>query len=76
MIDAEAQNKLMKEVPTHKLITVGVLVDRLKINGSVARRMLAELESKGLIKKVSHSSSLQIYTRATAAAAPEETVKA
>lgn len=67
-------DKMMKEVPTYKLITVAVLMDRLKINGSAARKALAELETKGMIKRVHSSASLNIYTRATAAA--EEPVKA
>jgi len=45
------------------LITVAVLVDRLKINGSVARKVLKDLEEKGQIKKVVGHSSCLIYTR-------------
>lgn len=67
-------DKMMKEVPTFKLITTAVLVDRLKINASVARRALRDLEAKGLIKPVKLHSSLLIYTRATAGA--EEPVAA
>jgi len=70
-LDKEANSKLLKEVPTYKLITVSVLIDRLKINGSVARRALIDLEKRGLIRKVSHDSKLQIYTRATATAGEE-----
>ena len=66
-MDKPTYDKLLKEVPTYKLITVGVLIDRLRINGSVARRALSDLEAKGLIKKVSHHAALPIYTRATAA---------
>ena len=62
--DKQALDKLMKEVPTYKLITHSVLVDRLKINGSLARRALKELEAKGLIKPVDIKAKLQIYTRA------------
>ncbi len=58
----------MKEIPTAKLITPSVLVDRLKVNGSVARKMIKYLEAKGLIKAVSHHRSQWIYTRATAQA--------
>ena len=73
VIDKPTMDKLLKEVPTYKLITTAVLMDRMKINGSAARKALVELESKGLIKKVHSSSSLNIYTRATAGA---EEVKA
>lgn len=44
-------------------------MDRLRINGSVARRALVELEGKGLIKKVCADAGTPIYTRTSAAAA-------
>ncbi|KAJ3346397.1 40S ribosomal protein S25 [Entophlyctis luteolus] len=72
-------DKLFKEVPTYKLITPSVLVDRLKINGSLARVAIRDLAGKGLIKPVVVSKKQIIYTRATAdeaapaaAAAPSE----
>ena len=68
-MDQATYDKMIKEVPTYKLITTAVLVDRLKVNGSVARRALIDMEKKGMIKPVSLSSSLPIYTRATAAPA-------
>jgi small subunit ribosomal protein S25e len=40
-----------------------VLVDRLKINGSLARKALVDLEQRGVIKKVVGHSSGSIYTR-------------
>ncbi|KAL7272375.1 40S ribosomal protein S25 [Rhizina undulata] len=66
--DKTVQDKLNKDVQTYRLITVAVLVDRLKINGSLARKALADLEEKGVIKKVVGHSKLSIYTRAVAAA--------
>ena len=58
----------MKDIPTAKLITPSVLVDRLRVNGSVARKMLTWLEVKGLIKCVSRHGSQLIYTRSSAVA--------
>lgn len=49
-----------------------MLVDRIKVNASLARVAIRELESKGLIKKVYAHSSLPIYTRAIASAADEQ----
>ncbi|KAI6894310.1 hypothetical protein KC334_g12244, partial [Hortaea werneckii] len=49
---------------SYRLITVAVLVDRLKINGSLARKALSELEEKGVIRKVVSHNALNIYTRA------------
>ena len=51
-MDKAAYDKLMKEVPTYKLITIGVLVDRLRVNGSVARRALVELEERELLRRL------------------------
>ncbi|KAF8476145.1 S25 ribosomal protein-domain-containing protein [Kalaharituber pfeilii] len=68
ILDKTTQDKLNKDVQTYRLITTAVLVDRLKINGSLARKALQDLEEKGVIKKVVGHSKLSIYTRAVAAA--------
>ncbi|CCX32880.1 putative 40S ribosomal protein S20 [Pyronema domesticum] len=67
-MDKNIQERLNKDVLTYRLITTAVLVDRLKINGSLARRALADLEAQGVIKKVIGHSKLNIYTRDVAAA--------
>ncbi|KAF9885541.1 hypothetical protein FE257_012869 [Aspergillus nanangensis] len=59
--------RLNKDVQSYRLITVATLVDRLKINGSLARKALADLEEKGQIKKVVGHSKMNIYTRAVTA---------
>ncbi|KAF2857884.1 ribosomal protein S25 [Piedraia hortae CBS 480.64] len=64
VLDKNTSEKLQKDVQSYRLITVAVLVDRLKINGSLARKALADLENKGQIKKVVSHSSGNIYTRA------------
>lgn len=72
LFDKATYDKLFKEVPTYKLITPSVLVDRLRINGSLARAAIKELEKKGLIRPVSIHNSQLIYTRATAGLKEEE----
>merc|ERR1712040_9669 len=52
LFDKPTMEKLMKEVPSYKLITPSVVSERLKIRGSLARFALKELESQGLIRKV------------------------
>jgi len=52
-------------VQSYRLITVATLVDRLKINGSLARKALNDLEEKGQIKKVVGHSKLSIYSKST-----------
>ncbi|KAJ2889114.1 40S ribosomal protein S25 [Coemansia asiatica] len=69
--NAETLAKLEKEVPAYRLITPSVLVDRLRINGSLARRALRELEARGSIRLVSAHNSQLLYTRATAPVATE-----
>jgi len=58
-------DKIMKEVPTYRVITTSTLIDRMKINGSLARRAIAHLEKEGSIKRVVHSNAQLVYTRAT-----------
>ncbi|EPS74145.1 hypothetical protein M569_00609, partial [Genlisea aurea] len=65
LFDKATYDKLLSEAPKYKLITPSVLSDRLRINGSLARRALQDLMSRGLIRLVSTHSSQQIYTRAT-----------
>jgi len=49
------------------MISVSVLIDRMKIGGSLARKAIRTLEKEGLIKRIVHSRDQAIYTRATAA---------
>jgi len=62
ILDKATSDKLYKDVQSYRLITVATLVDRLKINGSLARTCLADLEEKGQIKKVVGHSKLSIYS--------------
>lgn len=62
VLDKSTSDKLYKDVQSYRLITVATLVDRLKINGSLARQALKDLEEKGQIKKVVGHSKLSIYS--------------
>ncbi|KAK8157819.1 S25 ribosomal protein-domain-containing protein [Phyllosticta citrichinensis] len=64
VLDKTTSDKLDKDVQSYRLITVATLVDRLKINGSLARKALSDLEEKGQIRKVVGHSKLSVYTRA------------
>ncbi|KAH7040714.1 ribosomal protein S25 [Microdochium trichocladiopsis] len=68
MLDKTTSEKLYKDVQSYRLVTVATLVDRMKINGSLARRCLKDLEEKGQIKPVVTHSKMKIYTRAVTAA--------
>jgi len=65
LFDAATYEKLLKEVPSYKLITPSILSERLKIRGSLAKKAIAELLSKGQIKPVVTHHAQLIYTRAT-----------
>ncbi|SGY31369.1 BQ5605_C002g01224 [Microbotryum silenes-dioicae] len=67
--DKATFDRIMKEVPTYKLISQSVLIDRMKINGSLARVAIRQLKKEGLIKPVVHHTSQLVYTRAIAAEA-------
>ncbi|XP_015783222.1 40S ribosomal protein S25 [Tetranychus urticae] len=67
LFDKATYDKLLKEVPSYKLITPSVVSERLKIRGSLARKALEELLQKGLIKQVIKHHSQIIYTRNTIA---------
>uniref|UniRef100_A0A1B6LUN9 40S ribosomal protein S25 n=1 Tax=Graphocephala atropunctata TaxID=36148 RepID=A0A1B6LUN9_9HEMI len=65
LFDKPTYEKLLKEVPSYKLITPSVVSERLKVRGSLARRALEELLQKGLIKQVIKHHAQVIYTRTT-----------
>merc|ERR1711860_146114 len=65
LFDKPTYDKLLKEVPTYKLITPSIVSERLKVRGSPARKALNELVTKGLIKQVVQHSAQTIYTRVT-----------
>uniref|UniRef100_A0A0W0FD66 40S ribosomal protein S25 n=1 Tax=Moniliophthora roreri TaxID=221103 RepID=A0A0W0FD66_MONRR len=66
-LDKATYDRILKEVPTFRFISQSILIERLKINGSLARVAIRHLEKEGQIKKIVHHSSQLIYTRATAA---------
>lgn len=62
ILDKTTAEKLYKDVQSYRLVTVAVLVDRMKINGSLARQCLLDLEEKGMIKPVTTHSKMKIYS--------------
>jgi small subunit ribosomal protein S25e len=62
MLDKPTYDKLFKEVGSYRFVSVSVLVERLKINGSLARVALRELEAKGIIKPIVDHSAQAIYS--------------
>lgn len=63
--EEELYTRFMAEVPKMKLITPSALVERLKINASLARAAIKELEANDQVKRVSYHHSQWIYTRSS-----------
>ncbi|KAH3746158.1 component of cytosolic 80S ribosome and 40S small subunit [Pelomyxa schiedti] len=72
LFDKATYDKLLKEVPTMKLVTPAVLSDRFRINGSLARLAIKELVNKGYIRAITHHSKITIYTRTGLGASAEK----
>ncbi|KAI2631730.1 ribosomal protein S25 [Xylaria nigripes] len=66
-LDKTTSEKLSKDVQSSRLITVATLVDRLKVNGSLARHSLRDLKAKGQIKPIVTHSKMKVFTRAVGA---------
>ncbi|EIW62177.1 ribosomal protein S25 [Trametes versicolor FP-101664 SS1] len=65
VLDKPTFDRIIKEVPTFRFISQSILIERLKINGSLARVAIRHLEKEGTIKRIVHHSGQLIYTRAT-----------
>ena len=61
-LDKATYDRILKEVPTFRFISQSILIERLKINGSLARVAIKHLEREGLIKRIVHHSSQLIYS--------------
>nr|KJB47515.1 hypothetical protein B456_008G029900 [Gossypium raimondii] len=58
LFDQATYDKLLSEAPKYKLITPSILSDRMRINGSLARKAIRELMARGLISCFGHSAFL------------------
>ncbi|PIL36643.1 hypothetical protein GSI_00332 [Ganoderma sinense ZZ0214-1] len=65
VLDKATYDRILKEVPTFRFISQSILIERLKVNGSLARVAIRHLEKEGQIKRIVHHSSQLVYTRAT-----------
>ena len=61
-LDKTIYDRILKEVPTFKFISQSILIERLKINGSLARVAIRHLEKEKLIKRIVHHSAQLIYS--------------
>ncbi|QSL65213.1 hypothetical protein MERGE_002520 [Pneumocystis wakefieldiae] len=61
ILDKQTYDKLYKDVLSYRFISISIFVDRLKINGSLARKALKALYEEGIIKKVDTHHAQTIY---------------
>lgn len=62
VLDRPTYDKILKEVPTFKMISQSTLIDRMKINGSLARVAIQHLEREGQIKRLIHHNGQLVYS--------------
>ena len=62
VLDKPTFDRILKEVPTFRFISQSILIERLKINGSLARVAIRHLEKEGQIKRIVHHSSQLVYS--------------
>merc|ERR1712205_200847 len=65
VFDQQTYDRMLTEVKNFKLVTPSAISERLKVNGSLARRAIQKLLEAGLIRPVETHSRQQIYTRNT-----------
>ncbi|THH18285.1 hypothetical protein EW146_g2656 [Bondarzewia mesenterica] len=63
MIDKPTYDRILKEVPTFRFISQSILIERLKVNGSLARVAIRHLEKEGSIKRIVHHHGQLIYSK-------------
>merc|ERR1719198_210046 len=65
LFDKPTYDKMLADVPKLKLITPSIISEKLKVNGSLARKAVKELVSQNLIRPILTHKHQHIYTRAT-----------
>merc|ERR1711908_175548 len=65
VFDQGTYDRMLKEVAAFKLVTPSAISERLKVNGSLARKAIQECLKAGTIKLVDKHSGQYIYTRNT-----------
>ncbi|KAI0301945.1 hypothetical protein B0F90DRAFT_1716519 [Multifurca ochricompacta] len=61
----KVKDKAQHAVTLDKAPMISILIERLKINGSLARIAIRHLEKEGAIKRIVHHHGQLVYTRST-----------
>ena len=65
LFDKASYEKMITDIPKQRLITPSIISEKLKVNGSLARKAVKELVSKELIRPIMTHKHQAIYTRST-----------
>merc|ERR1711881_756182 len=61
-LDKKRYEKLMQEIPKILCVTRATLIEKFKVNGSVARALISDLKEKGLIQQIGqHNSRFDLF---------------
>ncbi|MFX0169302.1 MAG: hypothetical protein ACFE89_08125 [Candidatus Hodarchaeota archaeon] len=65
IISEEQKQEMEKEIPTMRVITPSAIAQKYGVRVSIAKAVLTELESKGLIRQVASEGKFRLYSKAT-----------
>ncbi|MDO8125186.1 MAG: eS25 family ribosomal protein [Candidatus Hermodarchaeota archaeon] len=65
IISEEQKQDMEKEIPTMRVITASAIAQKYSVRVSIAKAVLAELESKGLIRQVASEGKFRLYSKVT-----------
>lgn len=66
VISEEQKQEMEKEIPTMRVITPSAIAQKYGVRVSIAKAVLTELESKGLIRKVISEGKFKLYSKTSA----------
>ena len=66
IINESQKQEMETEIPTMRVITPSTVAQKYGVRVSIAKAVLTELESKGLIKKVIRNGKFKLYTKSSA----------
>lgn len=66
VISEEQKQEMEKEIPTMRVITPSAIAQKYGVRVSIAKAVLTELESKGLIRRVISEGKFKLYSKTSA----------
>ena len=66
VISEEQKQEMEKEIPTMRVITPSAIAQKYGVRVSIAKAVLTELESKGLIRRVISEGKFKLYSKPSA----------